>query len=401
MNGPSQSWTKPSIKRPIIKMGEQCAPYISQKRIVMKPEYIVVGGGVVGCALAYGLLKAGHHVTVLDGGDCAHRASRGNFGLVWLSSKGLDAPHYAAWTRRSVNLWRGLADELEALTGESLHLVQQGGYDFHFSQEEMQAKVAQYRHLREVLGTAHPFEVWDRERLLHEEPEIGPQVVGAIYGPEDGHVNPLKLLKVYTQAIRKLGGNIITGVTATRIDKQKDEKFYVELDIGERLRSDKLILAAGLGAAKLGPQLGFAAPVKPQRGQVLITEKMQKKIYRPSGIIRQVDEGGIQIGDSKENVGLDDGETMAVTAAIAERAIAVYPFLAQTRIVRSWGAIRIISPDGLPIYQQSATYSGAYLVSCHSGITLAAAHSFLLPHWLEGSADAPDLELFSEDRFEV
>lgn len=79
----------------------------------MKPEYIVVGGGVVGCAVAYGLLKAGHKVTVLDGGDSAHRASRGNFGLVWLSSKGLDAPHYAAWTRRSVNLWRGLADELE------------------------------------------------------------------------------------------------------------------------------------------------------------------------------------------------------------------------------------------------------------------------------------------------
>ncbi|MDN3685447.1 hypothetical protein QW180_25275 [Vibrio sinaloensis] len=54
------------------------------------------------------------------------------FGLVWLSSKGLGAPHYAAWTRRSVGLWRKLADELEAATGEELNLVQNGGYDFHF-----------------------------------------------------------------------------------------------------------------------------------------------------------------------------------------------------------------------------------------------------------------------------
>lgn len=365
----------------------------------MKPKYIVVGGGVVGCAVAYGLLKAGHQVTVLDGGDCAHRASRGNFGLVWLSSKGLDAPHYAAWTRRSVNLWKGLADELESATGENLNLVQQGGYDFHFCETELKAKVQQYEHLRQQLGTDHPFEVWGRTRLLEEEPHIGPDVVGAIYGPEDGHVNPLKLLKAYTKAIQDLGANLITGVTVTDITKDTEGQFHVSLEDGTQYQSDKVILSAGLGAATLGPKLGFVAPISPQKGQVLITEKLPKILNRPSGIIRQVDEGGIQIGDSKENVGFDDKDTLEMTAAIAERAIAVYPFLAQTKLIRSWGAIRIISPDGLPIYQQSKTHPGAYLISCHSGITLAAVHTYLLPHWLEQSADAPNLELFSEDRF--
>ncbi len=365
----------------------------------MKPEYIVVGGGVVGCALAYGLLKAGHQVTVLDGGDSAHRASRGNFGLVWLSSKGLDAPHYAAWTRRSVNLWQGLAHELESATGEKLNLVQQGGYDFHFCEKELMAKAQQYEQLREALGTDHPYEVWDRARLLKEEPDIGPDVVGAIYGPEDGHVNPLQLLKAYTKAIRNLGANLITGVHVSDIEKDDTGRFQVTLEDGTQYQSDKVILSAGLGAAKLGPKLGFVAPISPQKGQVLITEKLPKIIKRPSGIIRQVDEGGIQIGDSKENAGFDDSDTLEMTAAIAERAIAVYPFLAQTRLVRSWGAIRIVSPDGLPIYQQSTTHSGAYLISCHSGITLAAAHSYLLPHWLEDSADAPNLEVFSEERF--
>lgn len=365
----------------------------------MKPEYIVVGGGVVGCAVAYGLLKAGHKVTVLDGGDSAHRASRGNFGLVWLSSKGLDAPHYAAWTRHSVNLWRGLADELEKATGEDLNLKQQGGYDFHFCEKEMAAKAKQYEALRKALGTDHPYEVWNREQLLKEDPHIGPDVIGAIYGPEDGHVNPLKLLKAYTKAIQDLGANLITGVNVTDVNKDSRGKFQVTLEDGTQYIGDKVILSAGLGTATLGPKLGFIAPISPQKGQVLITEKLAPTLKRPSGIIRQVDEGGIQIGDSKENAGFDDSDTLEMTAAIAERAIAVYPFLAKTKLVRSWGAIRIISPDGLPIYQQSKTNSGAYLISCHSGITLAAAHSYLLPHWLEQTADAPNLELFSEDRF--
>ena len=59
----------------------------------------VVGGGLVGAAIAYGALRAGMRVRVLDQGDTAFRASRGNFGLVWVQSKGLGAPHYQRWSR--------------------------------------------------------------------------------------------------------------------------------------------------------------------------------------------------------------------------------------------------------------------------------------------------------------
>ena len=61
----------------------------------------------------------------------------------------------------------------------------------------------------------------------------------------------------------------------------------------------------------------------------------------------------------------------------------------------------MLSPDGLPIYQESRTMPGAFLVTCHSGITLAAVHGRLLPDWLERADAAPDLEVFSEDRFAV
>ena len=147
------------------------------------------------------------------------------------------------------------------------------------------------------------------------------------------------------------------------------------------------------------PGAAFKAPVRPQRGQVLITEKLPKIINRPSLIARQVDEGGVQIGATNEEVGLDDGVTQPGLSSLAAEAIAAYPVLARAQLVRSWGALRVLSPDGLPIYQESAEMPGAYLVTCHSGITLAAAHARFLPDWLEGTEATPDLEVFGEARF--
>ncbi len=175
--------------------------------------------------------------------------------------------------------------------------------------------------------------------------------------------------------------------------------FEIETREGRSYQAAKVVLSAGLGAMDLGPQLGFRAPIRPQRGQVLITEKLPKLMNRPSGRVRQVDEGGIQIGDSKEEVGLDDRTTLATSAAIAAHAVTLFPRLAKAQLVRSWGALRILSPDVLPIYQQSLSHPGAFLVACHSGITLAAAHARFLPAWLDEAPDAPNLEVFSEDRF--
>ena len=81
--------------------------------------------------------------------------------------------------------------------------------------------------------------------------------------------------------------------------------------------------------------------------------------------------------------------------------MAAYPALAQAQLVRSWGALRVMSPDGLPIYQESEAVPGAFLITCHSGITLAAAHARLMPNWILGRDGAPDLEVFGEARFAV
>ena len=177
------------------------------------------------------------------------------------------------------------------------------------------------------------------------------------------------------------------------------EATIAELSDGTVIEARKVVLAAGLGAARLGPKLGFRAPVRPQRGQVLITERLPKLLSRPTVDLRQVAEGGLQIGATNEEVGFDDATTPEAMARLAATAVRTLPALARARLVRAWAALRVMTPDGLPIYQQSHEMPGAYLVTCHSGITLAAAHARLLPAWLEGAPDAPNLEVFSEDRF--
>lgn len=366
---------------------------------LMGTDYTIIGGGIVGLSIAWGLLQRGRTVTVLDGDDGSFRASRGNFGLVWVQSKGMNQPRYAQWSQQSAEIWANFANEISDNTGKPVPLEQNGGLDLHFSEETMDATVQKYEKLKVQLGGDYPYEVLGHNALRRAEPHIGPRVVGAILHHQDGHANPLKLMVALAADVRRLGGRVLSGKTVTEVTKPNE--FYVNCDDGTSFFSDKVILSAGLGAGQLGPMMGFKAPIRPQRGQVLITEKLPKLINRPSLIARQVDEGGIQIGATNEEVGLDDRETQPGLSGLAAEAIAAYPALARAQLVRSWGALRILSPDGLPIYQESADMPGAYLVTCHSGITLAAAHARLLPDWLESTDAAPNLEVFSENRFAV
>ncbi|MEW9922388.1 NAD(P)/FAD-dependent oxidoreductase [Marimonas sp. MJW-29] len=365
----------------------------------METDYAIIGGGVVGLSVAWGLLRRGLTVTVLDGDDGSFRASRGNFGLVWVQSKGMNQPRYARWSQESAAIWAEFAKELGDHTGHAVPLEQNGGYDLHFSEKSLEETVKKYEVLKAKLGGDYPYEVLGHNALRKEEPHIGPKVVGAILHHQDGHANPLKLLMALAADVRRMGGRVLNGKMVTEVTKP--DGFRITCADGTVVSAAKVVLSAGLGAAQLGPKMGFKAPIRPQRGQVLITEKLPKLINRPSLIARQVDEGGIQIGATNEEVGLDDRVTQPGLSGLAADAIAAYPALAKAQLVRSWGALRILSPDGLPIYQESQEMPGAFLVTCHSGITLAAAHARLLPDWLEGTDAAPDLEVFSENRFAV
>ena len=362
-------------------------------------EIAVIGGGLVGGALAYGLARQGHEVTVFDEGDQAFRASRGNFGLVWVQTKGGNEPAYARWSWKSSDLWKGFAAELSRETGTDLQLVQDGGLIFCETEEELQQQSDLLAHIRTQLGGDYPYEMLGNNQLRKLMPEAGPKVPGASWCPMDGHVNPLKLMMALHRGFSQLGGRLENGAPVRSV-VMKDGGF--EIDHGGRIwQAGKLVLAAGLGNKHLSVPLGLNAPVEPNRGQVLITERLEKFMDYPTVHVRQTAEGTIQIGDSKEDVGLNAGTSLDVYGKIARRAVTFFPKLEHARLIRAWGALRVMSPDGLPIYQESESCPGAYLVTCHSGVTLAAMHAGPVANWITGQTAAADMAAFSGNRFNV
>lgn len=362
-------------------------------------DTLVIGGGVVGLSIAYGLVRLGERVRVIDGDDHAFRASRGNFGLLWVQGKGLTHPAYARWSMAAARMWPSFAEKLSALTSIDLERVQSGGLMYCLSEKELTERVSKLADLRTALGGDYPFEVWRPTELKRLYPHLGTAVAGATFGPLDGHVSPLRLLRSLCDGLQRLGGELVTGRHCQQI-VPKDSAFQVQ--VGDQIHTaGRVVLAAGLGNRDLAPMVGLQAPVQPNRGQILVTERMQPFLHHPSGHLRQTGEGVVQIGDSKEDVGLDDGTTLTQLSRIAARACRVFPVLAQVNVVRTWGALRVMTPDGYPIYQQSRQHPGAFVVTCHSGVTLAPLHADVLVQWMRGAPCPPDITSFVAERFDV
>jgi Glycine/D-amino acid oxidases (deaminating) len=365
-------------------------------------DAVVVGGGLVGSALAYGLRRRLQRVAVLDEGDLAYRASRGNFGLVWVQSKGMGMARYGVWTMTSQQAWPDLARQLLEETGIDVHLEQQGGLHVLLSDEEVQARVAFMRKLLSQPGMSrYEWKLLDRHELADLVPGIGPDVRGATWTPVDGIVNPLKLLRALHVAFQRNGVDYMPCCPAERISHKSDGVFVIDTPRGS-VQTGRLVLAGGLGNKALGAQVGLDVPVRPQRGQIVVLERTRRILRTPMSTLRQMDEGSWLIGDSQEEAGYADKEvSFPILGTLADRAVRTLPALRDVNVVRTWSALRVMSPDGFPIYTQSEQCPGAFVATCHSGVTLAGAHALVLAPMIADGKLAEDMAPFSPGRFHV
>ncbi|MCP3869113.1 MAG: FAD-binding oxidoreductase [Gammaproteobacteria bacterium] len=361
-------------------------------------DVIVVGGGVIGAAIAYGLTRRGVRTLVLDESDRAFRAARGNFGLVWVQGKGVSNIQYAAWTRRSADLWAEFNDEIKERTRIDTRYLRSGGLHLCLDEEELASRSLLMANMAEASEGVFSYEMLDHDELAHRLPGVGPSVAGASFSAQDGHVDPLSLLHALHTAFKSTGGMLISAP----VTKLCYEKGGFEAKTGKgSFYSGKIVLAAGLGSRALAPQLGLNVPVRPERGQILVTERLKPFLDYPTIFIRQTEAGSVLLGDSHEEVGFDDGTDIKVMSAIANRARLIFPRLERTRILRAWGALRILTPDGLPVYQQSRECPGAFTATGHSGVTLAAAHTLDFARFVADGEMPAALDSLGEDRFHV
>jgi glycine/D-amino acid oxidase-like deaminating enzyme len=185
-----------------------------------------------------------------------------------------------------------------------------------------------------------------------------------------------------------------------RVDTiRANDGFRLESAAGS-LEAGRIVLAAGLGNARLAPMVGLDVPVRPQRGQILVTQRLPALCPYACHRFRQTADGTVMLGDTQEEVGLDTGTTHDAARDLAAYAVACFPALGAARVIRQWAALRVLSPDGLPIYAESTRYPGAFVATCHSGVTLAAVHAGPLAAAIARGGLPEGVGAFAPGRFE-
>ena len=364
-------------------------------------DVVVIGAGLVGGAIACGLARAGQRVAVLDEEDAAYRASRGNFGLVWVQGKGVGCPEYARWSRASSERWFALSDALVEDCGLAPCYTRPGGVVPALSEDELSDLDSMLAGLRQAAGNAgYEYEILDHRRIRALLPACGPEVAGGAWTPYDGHANPLKLMRGLHESLAARGADYLGGARADDVRALPGGGFAVHTARGT-IAGEKVVIAAGHGSKALGAMVGLDVPVRPEHGQILVTERAAPLLTHPTLGVRQTDEGSLLLGASQEERGFDTSVLARTSRDIAHRAVRVFPCIAALRVVRTWGALRVMTPDGFPIYDQSKTHPGAFVFTCHSGVTLAANHATEAARWVIEGRIPEEMGCFSADRFDV
>jgi len=373
----------------------------------MRPEpcdVVVIGGGAIGTAVAYHLARAGQRVTVVERRGVGQEASGANVGLVTLfSGHSFDEPDPGPvfeLTRASIDAYRTLGDEV----GMDIEYEQEGGVVFAETPEKLAIIRRAYEGYRRY---GVPVDWLDARGVLDCEPAFFHDgILGGVFCPLNGQINPLMLCRALAQGARRLGVRLLPGTSAHGISCEGGRVRAVRTSAGE-IACEFVVNAAGAWAAEIGAMAGVKIPVIPARGQILLTEPVPRFIRRvvsgaePSA--RQTRRGNVIIGSTVEDVGFDKRVTKETITEFARGVLAHFPRLGGLDVIRTWAGLRPASPDHRPIIELMEEPVGLCLACGHSrrGICYAAGTGKLVTELLTGRPPSIALEAFSLSRFRL
>jgi len=371
-------------------------------------DIVIVGGGIIGCASAYELAKAGASVTLVESGEVAGQASGAAAGM-------LIAPPWAPTSRgpfrdlcrASLDLYPGLVDDVQGETGIDVEYLAAGLLVVAQTEAAAQA-------LRQIAGWRGELLVeleWlEGEYLRRLEPALSPTLVGAGYAPDQRHVNPGRLTVALARAAAALGARLRQGTPVARFLISGDRVAGVRTGDGD-IAAGHVVLAAGAWTRMLARPLAVDLPVLPMRGQMLAyrTAKVRHIIWGDEGYLvpkpalsRAEGAGGfLYAGATVEDVGFRARTTARGLAGLRRMARTLVPALRSAPVASAWAGLRPGSPDGLPILGPLPGWRNVSVASGHfrNGVLLAPITGRLIAQLvLEGRAEIP-LAPFSPGRF--
>ncbi|EFH85678.1 glycine oxidase ThiO [Ktedonobacter racemifer] len=343
-------------------------------------DILVIGGGVIGCSIAYFLRKNGIKVSVVEKGNIGAQASGAAVGLLAPIRPLAQLDAYKALLLAGMRRFPAILPELEAITGLRVTYEQTG--TLRLLPLEKVAPTQAW--VREWQNAGFSMQLLSKEELYANEPRLLPGVEGAVSIKDEAQVSPSQLVQVFAQAARELGAHFYENTEVVEIQRSDNTSCVtgVRTAKNEIISCGTLIIAAGAWSKDIGHLLDVSIPVHPVRGELIAVKQLSpplQPILFDEGIFDEdiylapKPDGTIIIGSTKAHVGFDTSVSSGGILHLLTVATRLLPDLTTSSIHRTWAGLRPKTPRSKPIIGRVPHWNNVLVASGHGGfgITLS------------------------------
>jgi glycine oxidase len=370
----------------------------------VRADVVVIGGGVIGLAVAWRAARRGASVCVLERGELGGGTSHVAAGMLAPVSEA-DPGELAllALGLRSARMWPAFAAELAEASGIDPGLRRCGALVVARDRDEAAALERELA-LRRALGL-------DVQRLLPSaarrlEPALTPTMRLALDVPGDHAADPRTTVVALAEASRRTGVDLYTHATAQRINLDGAKISGVQLVGGAVVATEQVVVAAGAWSGAIGGLPEPARfPLRPVKGQIMRLRDpagpgLLTRIVRfEGGYLVPRGDGRYVLGATMEERGFDTSVTAGGLYELLRDAGELVPGVHELLVEETSAGLRPATPDNTPVLGRSSEIGGLVWATGHhrNGILLAPATAEIVADALAGGADAP--QAFSAARF--
>jgi glycine oxidase len=368
-----------------------------------RADVVVIGGGVIGLSVARSLaLKQVGSVLLVERGQLGREASFAAAGMLAPQAEANTDDAFFQLACRSRDLYPAFAAQLLEETGIDVELDRTGTLYCAFTEHDCAEIAARFAWQR---SRGLPVEQLTAGEARELEPNLAPNLLGALKFPLDTQVENRRLLTALIAANEKLGVKSRANTTVESLRIERGQVAGVITSQGF-LNTRNVVIASGAWTSFIG--IERAAPrirIEPVRGQMLCFDAKpaltRHVIHSPRGYLVPRRDGRLLAGSTTETAGFAKEVTAKGLESIRTRALEIVPGVAGLTLVDSWAGLRPRAPDDLPVLGKSNETDGLFFATGHyrNGILLAPLTGELIAALIAHNVVAEELHTFAPDRF--
>lgn len=363
-------------------------------------DVLIVGGGVIGCAIARDLSERGYKTTILERGNPCREASWAAAGALIARALSSDEGPLLPFKIQSLSLFRDFCHQLTEETGIDTGYRETGGIDFFLTEEEI-ADIDRFLDWQQIAGV--PAQRLSSGELHDLEPDLSGSIQESVLFPTFTQVRTPWFTQALLNSACRQGTLLHPHTEVREFLLEGDRLFGVRTD-SETWMAEQVILAAGAWSTYLATLFGKRLPGVPVKGQIILLQDprgpVRHIVHHGKTYITPRDDGRLVVGSTEEWVGFQRQNTVDGVASLMERTRDFYPCLGQSALERIWHGFRPLTYDGLPFIGRINGLEGLVCATGHyrSGIILAPLTGKVVGELLSGDPLSFDIAPFSPDR---